>query len=225
MISPERIDSLQSGFLRLCGPRGVEPVAVYRVFDRLCEAYQQPTRYYHTLEHIAEMLKIVGRLSGSLTEYQTELMLAVWFHDCVYDATRSDNEAASVDYFRAELAGDLAPLANQVSESCIADFILLTKHTARITDEELHPAAKILLDADLAILGAAPTRYARYIADVRREFAHVDDAAWQAGRAAFLEAMLAKPRIYHTAVFQHEGEPLARVNLMAELQELRSSAE
>ena len=33
----------------------------------------------------------------------------------------------------------------------------------------------VLVDADLSILGAPPERYARYAADVRAEYAHVDD--------------------------------------------------
>ena len=100
----------------------------------------------------------------------------------------------------------------------------ITQHGA-----EGQPAAGrdtgVLLDADLAILGAAPQRYARYAADIRREYAWVRDAEYRAGRAAVLEQFLARPRIYHAQMMYDEGEQRARENLRAELAALRSGGE
>ena len=82
----------------------------------------------------------------------------------------------------------------------------------------------MLLDADLAILGAAPQRYARYAADIRKEYSWVPEADYRAGRAAVLERFLASPRIYQTPLMFDEGEQSARANLRAELAELRSTS-
>ena len=57
----------------------------------------------------------------------------------------------------------------------------------------------VLLDADLSILGAAPATYDRYVAAVREEYAHVDDAGWRAGRSGVLRGFLDRPQIYATA--------------------------
>ncbi len=54
-------------------------------------------------------------------------------------------------------------------------------------------AGQVLCDADLGILAADPARYASYTAGVRREYAHVPDADFAAGRAAVLRDLLAKP--------------------------------
>ncbi len=56
---------------------------------------------------------------------------------------------------------------------------------------DLHGA--LLCDADLAVLGSSPQRYGRYAADVRREYAHVDDAAFREGRTAVLRTLLEQP--------------------------------
>ena len=54
-----------------------------------------------------------------------------------------------------------------------------------------------LSDVDLAILGAPPSRYERYVVAVRSEYAHVDDRAWRRGRAEVLTSFLDRPAIYH----------------------------
>ena len=75
-------------------------------------------------------------------------------------------------------------------------------------------------DVDLAILGAPPSRYERYVIAVRSEYAHVDDRAWRHGRAEVLTSFLDRPVIYH-----HPDctgwESRARRNLSGELTRLR----
>ena len=71
----------------------------------------------------------------------------------------------------------------------------------------------VLLDADLAILGASEDRYARYARDIRAEYAWVPDADYRAGRSRVLQHFLALPRIYFTDVMFEEGEQRARANL------------
>ena|GEM_PF-66284 len=79
-----------------------------------------------------------------------------------------------------------------------------------------------LLDADLAILAAGAPRYAWYTAAVRREYAHVPDDAFRAGRAAVLEGILASERIYVTDAAHARWELRARTNLAAEIAALRA---
>ena len=80
--------------------------------------------------------------------------------------------------------------------------------------------APIFLDADFAILGAPDAAYRQYVADVRAEYAHVDDAGWKTGRGAFLKKTLASPRIFRTGIFEGEYADQARKNIAWELQEL-----
>lgn len=213
MIPPEKIESMQVGFVRTLGRVGIEPAEVYPAFDRLVEAHQQPHRHYHDLEHVAEMLKVVGRLSD-LAPDPLAVTLAVWFHDAVYDPQSKDNEPAS-----ARLAGEVLSGLRLDPKliSRVADLVMVTAHTGDPTDDA---DAMVLLDADLAILGADEKRYRRYADAVRREYAHVPDDAYRAGRATVLKSFLKRDAIYRTTRMHQTGEEFARINLRREIHEL-----
>lgn len=207
---------MQKGWARVLEKYGAAPLDVYPPFDVLVTAYQAPERHYHNLEHLAEMFKVVERLARAV-ENHGALHLAIWFHDAVYDSRAKDNERRS-----GELAVDLlGPLG--VPDSTIervVQMIWATAHTAGAVPPALTDT-QVLLDADLAILGASEERYRRYAADIRREYTWVPEADYRAGRTAVLEKFLAAPRIYHTQIMFEEGDARARANLRAEIASLR----
>jgi predicted metal-dependent HD superfamily phosphohydrolase len=203
MVSPERVDLMQRQWAGLLGGYGVAPADAYPVFDRLVAAYSEPHRHYHTLEHLAEMFRVVGRLGGSAAVH-----LAVWFHDAVYDPRAKDNEARSADLAVRELTALGLP-AEEVRR-----LVLATDHGK---PSDIGEPAAVLLDADLAILGASEARYRRYADDIRREYAWLPDDAYRTGRAGVLRHFLDMERIYRTDVMSGEGEAAARRNLRAEL--------
>lgn len=215
MISPERLQAMQGQWVRLLGGFGVPVADAYAPFDRLVEAYSEPHRHYHTLEHLGEMFRVVGRLANLITDMPA-VQFAVWYHDIVYDPKATDNEERSADWADRDLTAFGVPDA---SRTTVRQLILATKHTANPPDM---PDAVAFLDADLAILGAAEARYARYAADIRREYEWVPEDKYRTGRAAVLEGFLARERIYRTAMMVEEGEAAARRNLFAEIARLRS---
>jgi predicted metal-dependent HD superfamily phosphohydrolase len=208
---------MRTAFVHLLAPLGVAAAAADRAFDRLAAAYQEPHRRYHTLEHVAETLAVVDRLRDQGVD-PIAVPLAVWYHDAVYDPRAHDNEGRSADLAREALAalGVAEPLALKVEA--------LVRATAHLAGNEA-PAdfdTTVLLDADLAILGSDATRYARYAAAVREEYAFVPDDAYRGGRAAVLERFLARPRIYRTDLLHSDCEEAARRNLRAEIDRLRA---
>ena len=212
MVSPERLDALQGRWLRLLAPFGVPAADAYPVFDGLAASYSEPHRHYHTLEHLSELFRVVGRLGGGSPAVE----LAIWFHDAVYDPRAADNEARSAD----RLLAGLLPLglpAELIAHA--ADLVRSTAHLAADTTP-VGPDVLMLRDAYLAILGASEHRYRRYAADIRREYAHVADADYRRGRAAVLDQFLLRPTIFHHAVMRAEGEAAARRNLLAERADL-----
>lgn len=210
MISPERLEGLQRQWVQLLAGFGVPIADAYPPFDRIVEAYSQPHRYYHTLEHVAEMLKLAGRLAKYAAN-PADVFLAVWYHDAVYDPAAKDNEEQSAVFAVEELEKLSIPSAH------VAELIRVTDHKSEPRDAD----AAILLDADLAILGASEVRYNRYAADVRKEYAFVPEAAYREGRAKVLESFLARPRLYHTPALFADGEAAARENLAREVAVLR----
>jgi predicted metal-dependent HD superfamily phosphohydrolase len=212
MISPERLDAMQRSWVHLLAQYGVTPAAAYPPFDRLVESYSEPHRHYHTLEHVAEVLRVIGRLKGG-----PAVQLAAWFHDAVYDSKAKDslNERMSADRAERELTALGLP-AEVVKHVC--DLVRSTVHFDGGTFTG--PEFDVLHDADLAILGASEARYARYAADVRKEYAWVPEADYRAGRQKVLESFLARERIYRTEVMFAEGDEAARRNMAAEVARL-----
>ena len=79
----------------------------------------------------------------------------------------------------------------------------------------------MLLDADLAILGAEPHSYQAYVYGVRAEYYFVDDDQWRIGRGRVLRDFLDRPRLFATEYMHDELEHRARANIEAELAALR----
>src|SRR5262245_29174344 len=210
MISPERLAAMQAGWVRLLARFSVAPADAYPVFDRLVAAHSEPHRHYHTLEQLSGMFRVAARLADAATDLDA-VELAIWFHDAVYDPRAKDNEERSVA-LAVEL---LRPL--RVPEAAIQHVAAMIRATAHTTTADVDADTAVVLDADLAILGAAEARYARYAADIRREYAWVEEAAYRTGRAQVLEAFLSRPRVYRTERMHAVAEEPARRNLRVEI--------
>ena len=182
------------------------------VCAELLAAYAEPTRGYHDTRHLAEVLDRLDELAGAGASFERlPVELAAWFHDAVYDG-RPGAEERSAHWAEEVLA---AHEPRQVAE--VTRLVRLTE-THRPAADDRNGCA--LSDADLAILAAPPERYAEYVADVRREYAHVPDGDFRAGRAAVLIDLFDRPHLFHTAHARTHWEPGARANVEAELARL-----
>jgi predicted metal-dependent HD superfamily phosphohydrolase len=184
--------------------------------DELLSRHRQPHRRYHTATHVMWVLRHIDDLAADSTPVDLNAVrAAALFHDAVYDPRSPTNEHDSAGLARRVLA-DCGWEPARVDR--VAALIELTAgHVAPDTDL----GADILLDADLAILGAEPADYRAYVTGVRAEYAHVDDDAWRVGRAAVLRSFLERPAIYRTTSMQAARERRARANLSAELADLQ----
>jgi predicted metal-dependent HD superfamily phosphohydrolase len=183
------------------------------VRDRLLAAYADEARGYHDTTHLAEVLGRLDELARHGATYErVPVLLAAWFHDAVYDGER-DAEERSAAWAEDALAA-IAP-APVVSE--VARLVRLTE-THSPADSDANGCA--LSDADLGILAAPLERYHEYVAAVRREYAHLEDAVFEAGRADVLRALAAKPHLFHTGYARERWEAAARSNVERELAKL-----
>lgn len=185
------------------------------LMNQLVAAYSEPHRQYHTLQHLRECFAHLDA-AASLARRPSEVELALWFHDAVYDPRRDDNEARSADWAIASVRA--GGCGEDVAQRVGALVLATQAHHAATGD----PDTQLLLDIDLAILGASPARYAEYGRQVRAEYAHVEEAAFAAGRARVLQGFLARPSIYGTAPYREALEARARVNIGQELAALHA---
>ncbi len=182
------------------------------LYDELIARYQAPPRHYHTTQHLAEMFELWPGLAH-LARHAAEVELAIWFHDAVYDPAAGDNEARSARWARTalEAAGCDPDAARRVH-----DLVLATKHDAEPSDDD----ARILVDLDLAILGAPPDRFDEYEHQIRAEYAMVPVEAFRQGRRAILATFLAREHIFHTTPMRTAREQRARTNLARSIEAL-----
>jgi predicted metal-dependent HD superfamily phosphohydrolase len=171
----------------------------------VAEAWKEPWRAYHTIDHLEAGLHLLSE-NRHLAEKPAELDLAFYFHDVVYDPKRFDNEEKSAELAKKVLleAGATPELAQR-----IYDLVMVTKHDAEPADAD----AALLVDVDLAILGAGREEYDRYEKAVREEYAWVPRFLFRRKRREILRAFLARPRIYRTAALHERLEAAARDNL------------
>ncbi|MBL8481890.1 MAG: N-methyl-D-aspartate receptor NMDAR2C subunit [Rhodocyclaceae bacterium] len=177
--------------------------------------YREPQRHYHTLQHLEECFACLDT-AGDVAERRGEVELALWYHDAIYLPARPDNEAQS------------ARLALQVLRGCAADaamearvhaLILATRHAVQPVGRD----AELLVDVDLAILGAPEARYDAFESQIRAEYAAVPDLLFRHGRAKLLREFLARPAIYSTALLHERLEAAARANLQRALAALAAT--
>lgn len=189
---------------------GAKPPA--GVFAALVEHLTEPRRAYHNWRHVAECLAHLDS-ARHCCQRPAEVALALWFHDAVYDPKRDDNEALSADWAYRTLrqAGLPAEVAGRV-----CGLVLATQHDALPETAD----ARVAVDIDLAILGAAPSRFDEYASQIRQEYAWVAEADFRNGRAEVLKGFLRRQRIYATDFFHRRLETRARTNLAKALSAL-----
>lgn len=183
-----------------------------RALPDLLARYAEPHRAYHTAQHLAECFQLFAEVRD-LAQQPGELALALFFHDAIWDPHAHDCEARSAALARACLC---AAGAAASSSEAVATLILATRHAAEPSPGD----ATLLVDVDLAILGAAPARFREYEAQVRREYAWVAEPQFRLGRAAILRRFLDRPHLYGTPVVRDRLEAQARANLRESLARL-----
>ena len=197
--------------------------------DAVLARYREPHRRYHTVVHLARVVRDVDELlhTEPTVGDPDAVRAAAVFHDVVYDPRASDNEARSADLAVDRLTG-LGWSAERTAH--VRDLVMATAGhetpagSGPTGDPTEDPTAvAVLLDADLAVLGTSPAVYQAYVRGVRDEYRHVDDDGWRQGRAAVLRTFLDRPRIYRTPTMYDRAERRARANLAAELASLTNA--
>lgn len=193
----------------------VEERHVDWTFDVLTALYSDTRRHYHNFRHVAWCLQALDEMAESEPEMSRKAAeLALWLHDAVYVPGDKRNERLSVELLRAfapvlTLPGgaiNLAEAAIHATQRHIADSDSIT--------------VMVVVDIDMAILGAHPSVYDDYVTKIRKEFVFVSDEAWRHGRSSFLEQTLSMKKIFSTAWGQ-QFEEYARENMQRELTALR----
>ena len=174
--------------------------------------YDEPHRRYHDRRHLAEVLAALRALTSGRA-LPVEVACAALLHDAVHHGAPDDEERSAVLATRVLTSLSVAP-------AVVDEVARLVRMTLTHDPAPGDASGALLSDADLAVLAADPERYARYAADVRREYAHVADDAFRSGRTAVLRSLLDRPRLYLTDEGHRSWDAAARRNLRDEITRL-----
>jgi predicted metal-dependent HD superfamily phosphohydrolase len=176
-----------------------------QLFQVICSYYAALDRQYHTLQHLTECLDLFEPVL-ELATHPAEVEMALWFHDAIYNPVSKDNEAQSAQWASHELskAGVLPERIDQIHA-----LIMATCHTSLPTTSD----ECLLVDIDLAILGAAIERFTEYEQQIRAEYSFVPEAIFNQKRQEILQGFLDRPTIYSTPYFRDKLELIARQNI------------
>ena len=200
-------------WLRSWAELGVPTSARLRdLFADIISRYEEPHRFYHTGQHLAECFERWSDLRAQ-AKHPAEVEVALWFHDAVYDTHSDLNEARSADV-AMHAARSLGIEA--VPAQRIHDLIMSTRHATLPVGQD----ARLLVDTDLAILGAETARFVEYEHQVRQEYAWVPENVFRERRANILRGFLERSYIFSTELFREHYERRARENIRQSLDTL-----
>lgn len=174
--------------------------------------YSEAKRQYHTIAHLEAMISNLNEVKEKIKDWDTTLF-AVFYHDVIYKASSSSNEADSAKLTMERLSTIAYP-ANKIAKC--ANMILATKQHLTSEDNDTN----FLLDADLAILGTSEEEYQKYKDQIREEYSVYPDFMYNSGRRKTMQQFLNRDTIYKTAYFINKFNQQAKNNIERELLEL-----
>jgi len=174
----------------------------------LLDAYSEPQRHYHTIQHIVECLAFFHQIKNQLND-PIAVELAIWFHDAIYNPQAIDNEEKSAELMEQYCS----QLFEKAQLQKVYEWIIATKKHSPAIDQDLN----YLLDIDLAILGSSKRRFAEYEQQIQQEYSWVDADLYRVKRAEVLNYFFEMKPLYQTEYFRDLLEEQAKNNLTSSL--------
>ena len=176
--------------------------AVYQLLE---DAYREPQRFYHTMQHIDHCLEMFDDCRALLTQPDA-VELTIWFHDAIFVPGNGDNEARSAVLYQ-ELAQDAH---SEEYRRVVPRMVLATLHNGDTLDDE---DTRYLVDIDLSSFGLPWDEFLRDSQNLRRENRQTDDETYYRSQCGFQRGLLAREQFFLTEFFRQRFETRARENL------------
>lgn len=172
--------------------------------------YSAKKRHYHTLQHLDNLFHQLFPIKEKLEDWET-ILFSLYYHDVVYNATKSDNEEKSAALAEKRLKQISVPL--EIIERCKEQILATKSHTP-----SPHSDTNYFTDADLSILGQDWETYFIYCKNVRKEYSIYPDLLYNPGRKKVLKHFLTMEKIFKTDLFYDRFEKQAKENLSKEIE-------
>ena len=203
---------LTDTFLRLVNKYSNNNELATNLWLEIFTKYSESKRYYHTIGHLEAVINELNEVKDEIIDWDT-VLFAVFYHDIIYKASSSTNEADSAKLAMQRLA-EFRYTAEKIAKC--ANMILATKEHQLSEDND----NKYVIDADLSILGRKADDYQKYTEQIREEYSIYPDFMYSKGRKKALQHFLQAETIYKTEHFIKKFEKSAKKNVSNELMDL-----
>lgn len=204
--------SLKPTFESLLSTYQKSPNKIKIFWKEIMVNYNHPQRFYHTLTHLRNLFSILELKKNEIVDWEV-VQFAVFYHDIVFDVSRSDNEEQSAVW--AERVMQSLEIDPQRIDRCKRHILATKGHGI-----DIDPDTNLFTDADLSILGSDSETYEKYSNQIRQEYIQYDDNTYNTGRKKILETFLRSQFIYKTEAFKMKFEEQARENIEREFKTL-----
>ena len=150
--------------------------------DKVFQAYRQPHRFFHTIDHLHSICQLIVRHHSEAQEMTALLLLTALFHDIVWYPQRNNNEEHSAQAFEM-LRPSLGAELPQHSFDSVRTAIISTK---RLQDADEMSARFHSYDCDI-LLNGDPVDLLAYEFQIFREFQYLSLADYRRGRSDFFQ--------------------------------------
>ena len=170
--------------------------------------YTSNERSYHCLVHVAKMTELAKMFGVQLTDAQ---LLAIFFHDVVYNTKATDNEEKSAQFAVKFLKGQED--IDNATITKVSQIIIDTKDHKPTIEE-----SRAVIDLDLAGLAMSWEMYMENFNCIQWEYDDLSEEEFAEGRIKFLDKMLAKPNIYCGPLALGDMDKVAKDNMKKEME-------
>jgi len=174
--------------------------------------YNSNTRFYHNFTHIKNMVEFALSIKEKIEDFDT-FILAIFYHDVIYNSRKSNNEEES-----AKLAKNHLSLINFniYKIDIISEMILRSKNHSESKSDDSNDL-KLFLDTDLLIFASPKNIYQQYVSNIKEEYKHVPKIIFNTKRKQILKNIYSEKYIYKTNLFRTNHEQQAKNNILSEI--------
>lgn len=186
-------------------------------FNNISSLYSGAGRYYHTLDHIAALMKQADTLKF---DDPVSVKLAIFYHDFIYG--QASKHAGSNEEQSARAA--ISHLKSLGFDKKVIDRVAqLIRLTERHKTDPADRDAALFLDMDMSIIGVRPDAYKIYAWQVRQEYSQYNDQLFCMGRLDFLQTTLSSGKsLFITDLYEDKYGRQAKANIMAERHHIKT---
>lgn len=168
---------LKETFIQLVGNYTTDDRLVKQLWQEIEDNYSNKKRYYHTLQHLQNLLPLLQQVKGDIKNWDT-ILFSFYYHDVIYNALKRNNEEKSAEFAKIKMLLIGAP--GPMIEKCVQQILATKDH---LINEDMD--TNFFTDGDLSILGQEWSVYENYYKQVRKEYSLFPDLIYIPGRKKY----------------------------------------